>query len=53
MAAGLRNPEIAARLVLSQATIKTHVNHIFTKLGVKDRVHAILLYRESVERPRQ
>ncbi len=47
MAGGLRNDEIAARLVLSRHTVKTHVNHIFAKLGVTDRVKAVLMYRES------
>ena len=46
MADGASNDDIARRLVLSPATVKTHVNHIFTKLGVKDRVQAVLLYRE-------
>jgi DNA-binding NarL/FixJ family response regulator len=46
MARGLRNPDIAARLFLSIATVKTHVNHIFYKLGVDSRVQAILRYKE-------
>ena len=49
VAAGLRNYEIAARLYLSEKTVKTHVNHIFTKLGVTDRVQAVLYYRANVE----
>lgn len=46
MARGLRNPDIAAQLFLSIATVKTHVNHIFYKLGVDSRVQAILRYKE-------
>lgn len=46
MAQGLRNPEIAERLFLSNATVKTHVNHVFAKLEVDTRVQAILKYRE-------
>jgi ATP/maltotriose-dependent transcriptional regulator MalT len=47
IAAGDANPEIARRLVLSPATVKTHVNHIFTKLAARDRVHAALIYRNA------
>ena len=50
MAEGARNGEIAERLYLSVATVKTHVNHIFAKLGVTDRVHAVLIYREQESR---
>jgi DNA-binding NarL/FixJ family response regulator len=41
MAAGLSNAEIATTLVLSNATVKTHVNHIFTKTGARDRAQAV------------
>jgi DNA-binding NarL/FixJ family response regulator len=41
IAAGLSNSEIAQNLVLSNATIKTHINHIFTKTGVRDRAQAV------------
>jgi len=41
IAAGLSNAEIAAALVLSNATVKTHVNHIFAKTGVTDRAQAV------------
>jgi LuxR family maltose regulon positive regulatory protein len=44
MAAGHKNIEIAGHLYLSPATVKTHVNRIFSKLGVDDRVQAILRY---------
>ena len=53
MAQGLRNPEIAARLFLSNATVKTHINHIFAKLEVGTRVQAILKYREFELRDRE
>jgi DNA-binding NarL/FixJ family response regulator len=49
MAAGRRNAEIAAELFLSEKTVKTHINHIFTKLGVADRVQAVLYYRASID----
>ena len=49
MAEGCRNTEIAAKLYLSEKTVKTHVNHIFTKLGATDRVQAVLYYRASIE----
>ena len=42
MAAGKRNREIAAELVVSEATVKTHVNNIFAKLGCRDRAEAIV-----------
>jgi DNA-binding NarL/FixJ family response regulator len=41
IAAGLTNTEIAERLVVSAATVKTHVNHIFAKAGVRDRAQAV------------
>jgi NarL family two-component system response regulator LiaR len=43
LAAGLTNNEIAANLTVSQATVKTHLNHIFSKLGVTNRVEAVTL----------
>ena len=41
IAAGLSNTEIAATLVVSAATIKTHINHIFQKTGARDRAQAV------------
>jgi len=49
MSEGLRNPEIVRRLHLSSSTVKTHINHIFAKLGVEDRVAAVLEYQASIE----
>ncbi|HVB10037.1 MAG TPA: response regulator transcription factor [Bacillota bacterium] len=51
MAAGLRNKDIAERLVVSEATVKTHVNNIFAKLGCRDRAEAVLwAVRHGVEK---
>jgi DNA-binding NarL/FixJ family response regulator len=41
IAAGMSNAEIAAALFVSNATVKTHINHIFAKTGVSDRAQAV------------
>lgn len=52
IAQGLSNPEIAAKLYLSEATVKTHVGHILAKLEARDRVQAVVMaYETGIVRP--
>ena len=49
---GLTNTEIAETFVVSETTVKTHVSRVLMKLGVRDRVHAVIYAYEHGLNPR-
>lgn len=54
VADGMSNAEIASKLYVSAATVKTHINNLFAKTGVRDRAQAVLYaYRHGIARRRE
>jgi DNA-binding NarL/FixJ family response regulator len=47
IASGYSNQEIAERLVVSQETVKTHVKHVYVKVGARDRAQAVIAAYEA------